>query len=71
VPNATLELRDRGDRLEAIWQNGARNTIYPVGPYRFLDRNFWGDVSFTRNSAGKVSGFSYALAGQRFAAIRK
>jgi CubicO group peptidase (beta-lactamase class C family) len=71
LPNTTLELRDQGDRLEAIWQNGARNTIYPVGANRFLDRNFWADVSFTRDSAGKVSGFSYALAGQRFSATRK
>jgi CubicO group peptidase (beta-lactamase class C family) len=70
VPNATLELKDRGNRLEALWANGARNTIYPVGPNRFLDRNFWADVSFTRDSGGKVNGFSYALAGQRFTAVR-
>ena len=71
VPNATLELIDRGNRLEAVWSNGARNTIYPVAPGRFLDRNFWAEVSFTRDSVGKVSGFSYALAGQRFAAVRR
>jgi CubicO group peptidase (beta-lactamase class C family) len=71
VPNATLELEDRGDRLEAIWANGSRNTIYPVGPNRFLDRNFWAEVSFTRDKAGKVSGFSYALAGERFIALRR
>jgi CubicO group peptidase (beta-lactamase class C family) len=71
VPNATLELVDRGKHLEAIWSNGARNTIYPVGPGRFLDRNFWADVSFVRDSAGKVNGFSYALGGQVFKAVRR
>jgi hypothetical protein len=71
VPNANLKLIDRGNRLEAVWENGARNTIYSVGPNRFLDRNFWADVSFTRDSAGRVSGFSYALAGQRFLATMK
>ncbi|HEX6432881.1 MAG TPA: serine hydrolase domain-containing protein [Gemmatimonadales bacterium] len=70
VPDATLELLDRGNRLEAAWADGARNTIYPVGANRFLDRNFWADVSFTRDSAGRVSGFSYAIAGQRFSAVR-
>ena len=69
VPNATLELIDRGNRLEAVWSNGARNTIYPVAPGRFLDRNFWAEVTFTRDSAGKVSGFSYGIAGQTFKAV--
>ena len=71
VPNATLELSDRGNRLEAIWNNGAQNTIYPVAPGRFLDRNFWADVSFTRDSVGKVSGFTYAVGGQTFKAVRR
>ncbi len=71
VPNVTLELIDRGNRLEAVWGNGALNTIYPVGPGRFLDRNFWADVSFVRDSAGKVSGFSYLVGGQRFTAVRR
>jgi CubicO group peptidase (beta-lactamase class C family) len=71
VPDARLELIDRGDRLEAVWATGARNTIYPVGPNRFLDRNFWADVSFIRDSGGDVSGFSYEVGGQRFTAARK
>jgi len=68
IPNATLELIDRGNRLDAVWANGTRNTIYPVGPNQFLDRNFWANVSFSRDSTGKASGFSYALAGQSFTA---
>lgn len=28
-----------------------------MGPGRFLDRNFWADVSFSRDSVGMVSGF--------------
>jgi CubicO group peptidase (beta-lactamase class C family) len=71
VPNATLELIDRGNRLEAVWNNGARNTIYPVAPGRFLDRNFWADVSFARDSAGAVSGFTYEVGGQRSTAVRR
>ena len=70
VPDARVELIDRDDRLEAVWANGARNTIYPVGPNRFLDRNFWADVSFIRDGGGNVSGFNYAIAGQRFKAVR-
>jgi CubicO group peptidase (beta-lactamase class C family) len=70
VPDATIELVDRDDRLEGIWANGARNTIYPVGPNRFLDRNFWAEVSFIRDSSGSVSGFAYTIAGQRFTARR-
>jgi hypothetical protein len=71
VPNATVELFDRGNRLEAVWSNGARNTIYPVAPGRFLDRNFWADVSFTFDSAGSVSSFTYVVGGQRFTAVRR
>ena len=51
--------------------DGSRNTIYPVGPNRYLARNFWAEVSFTRDSARKVSGFGYAIAGQKFEAVRK
>ncbi|HYF39649.1 MAG TPA: serine hydrolase domain-containing protein [Gemmatimonadales bacterium] len=71
VPDARLELIDRDDRLEAVWANGARNTIYPVGPNRFLDRNFWATVSFIRDSGGNVSGFTYEVGGQRFRAERR
>jgi CubicO group peptidase (beta-lactamase class C family) len=71
VPDARLELVDQGDRLEAIWADGSRNTIYPVGANRFLDRNYWAQVSFTRDNTGRVSGFSYGIAGQRFVAVRR
>ena len=71
VPNATLELIDRGHQLEAVWSNGARNTIYPVAAGQFLDRNFWADVSFTRDSAGQANGFTYGVGGQTFKAVRR
>jgi CubicO group peptidase (beta-lactamase class C family) len=70
VPDATLTLADNGDHLEAQWSNGARNTVYPVAANRFLDRNFWAEVSFSRDSAGAVDGFTYSLASQRFVAKR-
>ena len=54
-----------------IWQDGSRNTVYQTGPNRFLDRNFWAEVSFSRDGAGKVSGFNYAIAGQRFSAVKQ
>lgn len=60
-PDAALALTDRGDHLEARWSDGAVNTIYPVGPNRFLDRNYWAGVSFTRDPEGRVEGFSYGL----------
>ena len=71
VPDATIELSDKGDRLEMIWQDGSRNTVYQTGPNRFLDRNFWAEVRFTRDSSRKITGFSYALAGQRFSAVKQ
>jgi CubicO group peptidase (beta-lactamase class C family) len=71
VPDATVQLVDRGNRLEAVWGDGSRNTVYPVGPNQFLDRNFWANVSFTRDSTGKVNGLGYGIAGQRFQALRR
>jgi CubicO group peptidase (beta-lactamase class C family) len=71
VPDATLDLIDHGSYLDAVWGDGSRNTVYPVGPNRYLDRNFWADLSFTRDSTGRVAGFSYGIAGQRFTAVRK
>ena len=70
VPDATLELVDRGDRLDMIWKDGSRNTVYPTGPKRFLDRNFWAELSFNREGTGKVSGFSYHIGGTKFTAAR-
>jgi len=68
VPNAILEMRPLRDHLEAIRENGSRNTVYPVGPNRFLDRNFWAEVSFTRDDRGGINRFTYSLASQRFRA---
>jgi CubicO group peptidase (beta-lactamase class C family) len=70
VPDATLNLVDRGDHFEAQWNNGASNTVYPVEPNRFLDRNFWAELRFTRDTKGAVTGFTYELASRRFAARR-
>jgi CubicO group peptidase (beta-lactamase class C family) len=69
VPDATIDLTDRGDYLEARWSDGAVNTIYPTGPGRFLDRNYWATVTFTTDTTGKVTGFDYGLL-QGFAATR-
>jgi CubicO group peptidase (beta-lactamase class C family) len=70
VPDARLELIEQGDHLEARWEDGAGNTVYPVGRNRFLDRNFWAEVSFTRSAAGAIDGFTYRLSAQTFVAKR-
>lgn len=69
VPDATIVLSDQGDHLEARWEGGALNVVYPIGPNRFLDRNYWAEVIFTRDSLGAVSGFDYKLL-QGFRATR-
>ena len=61
VPDAKLELSDHGDHLEARWSDGAVNTIYPTGPNRYRDRNYWAEVIFTRGADGRVTGFDYRL----------
>lgn len=68
IPDATLSLVDKGDHLEARWAIGAINTVYPTGPNRFLDRNFWAELRFIREG-DKVVGFDYAL-GPGFKAVR-
>jgi hypothetical protein len=61
VPDATLTLADKGDYLEARWSDGAVNAVYPIGPDRFLDRNYWAEVAFKRDAEGRVTGFDYKL----------
>ena len=61
IPDAILTLVARGDHLDARWQDGGVNTVYPLGPDRYLDRNYWAELRFTRDSAGRVTGFGYRL----------
>ncbi|HEY7479987.1 MAG TPA: serine hydrolase [Gemmatimonadales bacterium] len=68
VPDATLTLSERGDHLEARWTDGAVNTVYPIGLNRFLDRNYWAELTFRRDASGKVTGLDYALGPGFFAA---
>jgi len=65
--NAILVLQDRGDYLEARWERGEVNVIYPVSADECLDRMYWARVRFERDPAGKVTGFTYHLV-QDFAA---
>ena len=69
APNAVLVLQDRGDYLEARWERGDVNVIYPVSADECLDRMYWARVRFQRDPAGKVTGFNYHLV-QDFAARR-
>jgi CubicO group peptidase (beta-lactamase class C family) len=69
VPDATLTLVDRGDHLQAEWSDGALNTIYRAGPNRFLDRNYWAQVTFRRGAGGRITGLDYGL-GPGFVATR-
>lgn len=61
VPNAIVTLADRGAYLTATFPNGAVNTFYPVAKDELLDRNFWARAKMTRDAAGKITGFDYAL----------
>jgi hypothetical protein len=59
--NAVLVLQDRGDYIEARWEHGEVNVIYPVSADECLDRMYWARVRFQRDPAGKVTGFTYHL----------
>jgi CubicO group peptidase (beta-lactamase class C family) len=61
APDAVLTLEDRGDFLEARWEKGEVNVIYPVSAEECLDRMYWARVRFQRDAAGKVTGFTYHL----------
>jgi CubicO group peptidase (beta-lactamase class C family) len=61
APNAILKLEDRGDYVEARWESGEVNVIFPVSPEECLDRMYWARVRFQRDSSGKVTGFAYHL----------
>jgi CubicO group peptidase (beta-lactamase class C family) len=61
APDAILVLQDRGDYLEARWEHGEVNVIYPVSADECLDRMYWARVRFERDPAGKVTGFTYHL----------
>ena len=61
APNAVLVLQDRGDYLEARWENGEVHVIYPVSAEECLDREYWASLRFQRDTAGKVTGFNYHL----------
>jgi len=69
VPGAIITLQDRGKYLEANWSNGATTIIYPAGRDNFVDRTFWAQVLFSRDSRDQVTGFSYKLL-QEFTAKR-
>lgn len=69
APDMTLRLVDRGDHLDLVWADGGTNAVYPVGPNRFLDRNYWARLSFTRDGSGHVTGFTYRI-GQEYMARR-
>ena len=69
VPNAIVTLADRGAYLTATFPDGSVNTFYPVARDELLDRNFWARVKMTRDAAGKITGYDYALL-QGFKATR-
>jgi len=61
APNAVLTLKDRGTYVEARWENGNVNVLYPVSADECIDRMYWARVGFQRDTAGKVTGFNYHL----------
>jgi len=70
VPGLILTLEDRGDYLEARSPDGTTTFIYPVGDGQYLDRSYWARARFTRDQAGRVTGFIYSM-GRDFLAIRR
>lgn len=70
VPGLVLTLEDRGDYLEARSPDGTTTFIYPFGDGQFLDRSYWARVRFTRDEAGRVTGFVYSM-GREFQAVRR
>lgn len=61
APDAVVTLQDRGDYIEARWERGDVNIIYPVSADECLDRMYWARVHFLRDAAGKVTGFTYRI----------
>jgi CubicO group peptidase (beta-lactamase class C family) len=61
APNAILTIEDRGDYLQARWDNGEVNVIYPVSSSECIDRTYWARVRFQRDASDKVTGFAYHL----------
>jgi hypothetical protein len=54
-------LKYQGEYLEASWSNGATTVFYPVGGDNFMDRVFWAQVRFTRDTQSHVTGLVYKL----------
>jgi hypothetical protein len=62
TPNAILDLQDRGDYLEARWSPGDQVSVFfPVGDNQYMDRQIWARVRFTRDDAGRATGFVYHI----------
>jgi hypothetical protein len=61
TPNAVLTIEDRGEYLEARWEYGEVNLIYPVSAEECLDRGYWARLRFQRDATGRVTGFTYHL----------
>jgi CubicO group peptidase (beta-lactamase class C family) len=61
MPNAILTLKERGTYVEARWENGKVNVLYPVSADECIDRMYWARVRFQHDTVGKVTGFSYHL----------
>lgn len=61
APGAVLTLKDHGQYLVATWSNGATTIIYPAGGDNFVDRTYWAQLRFTRDTQGQLTGFIYSL----------
>jgi CubicO group peptidase (beta-lactamase class C family) len=61
LPNAILTLKDHSTYVEARWERGEVNVLYPVSAVECIDRMYWARVRFKHDSSGKVTGFSYRL----------
>jgi CubicO group peptidase (beta-lactamase class C family) len=70
VPNAWARIERRGSDLVMVWSLGAEVTLAPQSETTFLDRPFWGRVTFVKDASGAVTHLVYRSDGREYTAKR-
>jgi len=69
-PRVVLDLRRDRDWVVMHWSSGADAILVPIGRDLFLDRTFWAQVRFTRDSGGQVQALVWRYADRDYTAPR-